>query len=378
MFSRLNPDAVKQAVKAAAWRALDQFKDDLLWQRHMNWFAAAVATGAATEYRLRLVHLLSAWREPTDHDIVVAIKDSLTKVRDADSQASAALVDWTHASPSNDRDAARAIVTVENRMALHLAMRGLQWALDLRHRSRAGSSESEVPDSAITSFARELSALDERLHRKMIMISSAVHTDTLVAMRSLMRPNDFLPWWLDGTLETVAAAQTVGGEKREMLNAVLEQDPADNNFLRMLVPAIDGPRATIGEPTDHTVVNRLRFDVYAWTLPEGDGIPPTRIELLVPVIGSRRATLELRVGEPIGVTAARRGANGDEGDPDEFRPDYGFLVGRAMLLNGIVFLWFRSGGKVTAKVTMGASPPLPFRGQMQLFDCSTNSVLEPA
>lgn len=375
MLSRLNPDVVKQAVKTAAAQEIDQFKDDLLWQRHMNWFAAAVATGAAKEYRLRLVQLLNAWREPTDHDIVVAIKDSLTKVRDADSQASASLVDWTHAPPGNDRDAARAVATVENRMALHLAMRGLQWALDLRHRSRAVSSESEGPDLAITSFARELSALDERLHRKLIALSSAVHTDTLVAMRSLMRPRDFLPWWLDGTLETVAAAQTVNDDKRAMLNAVLERDPADDNFLRMLVPAIEGPRATIGEPTDHTVVNRSRFDVYAWTLPEGDGVPPTRVELLVPAIGSRRATLELRVGEPVGATAARRGG---DGDPDELRPDYGFLVGRAMLLNGIVFLWFRSGGKVTAKVTMGASPPLPFRGQMQLFDCTTNRVLEPA
>jgi len=377
MSSRFNPDAVKQTVKSAALRAIDRFKDELLWQRETDWFAAAVATGAAKEYRLGLMRMLSAWREPTDRDIVVAIKDSLTRVRDADTKTSAALIDWTHVPPSNDSDPARAVATVENRMALHLAMHGLQWALDLRHRSRAGSSDSEGPDAAIAAFTRELSSLDERLHRKLITLSSAARTETLVAMRSLMRPRDFLPWWLDGTLETVAAAQTVDGEKRAALNAVLERDPADEDFLRMLVPAIDGPRATIGEPTDRIDVNGRWRDVYAWNLPEGEGAAPTRIELLAPSPGGRGTALELRVSEPVGTAASRPHANGNGGDPEDFRPDHRFLAGRAMLLNGIAFFWFRSGRKVTAKLTMGSSPPLPHRGQMQLFDCSTNRVLDP-
>ena len=393
MLSRFNPNAVKQAVKAAASRALDRFKDDRLGQRPVDWFAAAVATGAAKEYRLGFRRLPDAWKEPTDQDIVEAIKDSLTKVCAAESEDAATLSEWTHAVPSARRDAARAfavaVATLENRTALHLAMHGLQYALDVRHRIRMTSVADEnakescalsAPDSAIDSaimaFAEKLSTLDEQLHRKMIALSSAAHTDSLVAMRSLMRPNDFLPWWLDGTLETVAAAQTVGGEKRAMLNAVLERDPANDDFLKMLVPAIDGPLATIGQPTNRIDVHGSRRDVYAWNLPDGEGGSPTRIELVAPSPGGQGMVLELRVAEPVGAASNCGPASGDEGEPEGLRPDYAVMDGRAMLLNGIVFLWFRSGRRVTAKVTMG-SPPLPLRGQMQLFDCSTSRVLEP-
>jgi len=389
MRPTFNPDALKKSVTDAVSRALSRFSESLRRRQSVDWFTAAVATGAAKDYRLGLTRLLNSWKLPSDGDLLIAVKDSLTKVSDTESKAGTPLLEWAYAATDAERDSSRAVATVTNRMALHLAMHGLQYALDVRHRKRMRldadfdaeeSCDQPTPDSAIVSAiiacAEKLSTLDDQLHRKMIALSSVAHTDSLVAMRSLMRPNDFLPWWLDGTLETVAAAQSVGDEKRAILNAVLERDQADDkDFLRMLVPAIDGPRATIGQPTDRIDGNRSWRDVYAWNLPEGEGIAPTRIELVVPSIGSRGKALELRVGEPVGTAASRRMAAGDEGNPEDFRPDHGFMAGRAMLLNGVVFLWFRSRGRVTAKVTMGS--PLPLRGQMQLFDCSTNRVLEP-
>lgn len=377
MLFRFNPDAVKQTIKAAATRALEQFRSDLLRHRQIDWFTAAVATGAAKDYRLGCNRLLTAWRETSDHDVVTAAKDSLTKIRDAEAAPNKRLVDWTQASTSNEREGAVATTAVENRMALQLAMHGLQEAIDLRHRSGTAASESEASSSAILAFARELSALDERLHHKLIMLSSAARTETLVAMRSLMRPRDFLPWWLDGTLETVSAAQAVVGEKRARLNAIVEHDPADPEFLQLLVPAIDGQSATIGRPCDRIAINGSSRDVYAWTLHDGDSVAPTRIELLAPAPGGRSKVLELRVAEAVSVAADRSPSRGDEDEAERFVADNSFLAGRAMLLNGIVFLWFRSGPRVTAKVTMGTSPALPLQGRMQLFDCSTNRVLNP-
>ncbi len=383
MLSRFNPEAVKQAIKAAVSHALDRFKNDVRWQRQADWFAAAVATGAAKQYRLGFMRLRDAWRNPTDRDIVVAIKDCLTKVHAAEFEKRATIWDPTDASPRGDNANERAVVTLRNRMSLQLAMHGLQYALDVRHHARMTlvpnidivesddlletDSDLSGTDSAILAFAEKLSDLDERLHRQLIALSSAARTETLVAMRSLMRPNDFLPWWLDGTLETVAAAQTVDSEKRGMLNAILERYAADPEFLQMLVPAIDGPRATIDDR-----------EVYAWTLPDGEDAEPRRIELKVPARGSRGRVLELRVGEPVGASVPDGLIDRDNGFLDDLKPDYGFLVGRVMLLNGLPFLWFnKPDGRPTAKVTMGSAPPLPVRGQMQLFDCSTNQVLKP-
>lgn len=404
MRTQFNPDDVKKRVRGAVSDALKRFGQSLRRRTAVDWFTATVATGAAKDYRFGLTSLLAEWKHLSDGDLMFAAKDTLTKVRDVELQTGVALLEWTHAAPDAGRDTAQAVAMVENRMALHLAMRGLQYARDVQQRidrnwwtldllADVGAREPcelSTPDSVILALAEKLSSLDERLHRKLITLSSAARTETLVAMRSLMRPRDFLPWWLDGTLETVAAAQSVGGEKQAAINAVLERDPADEEFLRMLVPAIDGPRATIGQPTDRIDVNGSWRDVYAWNLPAGEGAFPTRIELLAPSPGGRGKALELRVGEPVGATASRRHADGNEAEPEDFSPEYRFLAGRAMLLNGIVFIWFRSGskgpgrkgtgrkatgGQVTAKVTMAAS--LPLRGQMQLFDCSTNRVLEP-
>lgn len=377
MLPRFNPDAIKQSVKDATRHGLARFGEDVRRHRPVDWFAAAVATGAARGYRLGQTKSLSAWGMPGDDDITIAAKQSVSKVRDAAQLTAATLVEWTHAPTSNDRDAAGAAAVVENRMALHLAMHGLQWALDLRHRTHAGSADSQAPDLAILALARELSKLDEHLHRQLIPLSSATRTETLVAMRSLMRPRDFLPWWLDGTLETVAVAQTVGGEKRSQLNAILERDPADPEFVRTLVPALDGPRATIGHPTDRIDVNGSRRDVYAWKLPDADGVGPSRVELVAPSPGGRGRVLELRVQEPSGAAASRRPPGHGVDAPMATRPDHGFLAGRVMLINGIPFIWFRSGGRATARASMGASPVLPTSGQIQLVDCSTNAVLEP-
>ena len=60
MRPHFNPAAVKQSVTDVVSRALTRFGESLRGRQPVDWFNAAVATGAAKDYRLGLTRLLAA------------------------------------------------------------------------------------------------------------------------------------------------------------------------------------------------------------------------------------------------------------------------------------------------------------------------------